>query len=75
MIRIKDDFFKQEEIVGLAFDKAEGQVAVFFKNGTAFMYGKARRPGTVPQQRVITDAEYEKLKDHFSITLQAKVII
>lgn len=75
MIWIKDDFFREEEIVMATFNRYDGQVILFMKNGTAVAYGKEYKTGAIPRQRVITDAEYEKIKDYFSINQKAVVII
>jgi len=75
MIRIKDDFFREEEIVMATFNKSEGQIMFFMKNGTGVAYGKEYKVGVIPRQRVLTDAEFEKVKDYFSIDLQAKTIV
>ena len=75
MVRIKNDFVDEQQIIATAFNDGDREVFIFLKTGQTLIYGKEYKTGAIPRQRVISDEEYEKLKDYFAIDRQARTII
>jgi hypothetical protein len=75
MIRIKDEFIDEEQISLVSFNGSDKEIIIHFKNGAMLPFGAQLKQGLIPRQRVLTDAEYEKVKDYFAIEKKAQVIV
>ena len=73
-IKIKNDIIRLEEVQLANFDHKERGVVLFFKWGAQLLYGKNFVMGKIPQDRVISEAEFEAIKDFFTITQEVKVV-
>jgi len=74
MIRIKDDFIEESDIVLAAFNDCGKEIFLHFKSRNMVIYGPQQKGEIIPRQRVITEAEYSKIKDYFAIDLKARVV-
>jgi hypothetical protein len=74
MIRIKNDVFDEQQIVVVTFNEHDKDIFLHLKGGALLIYGKEYKPGQIPKDRVITEAEYEKIKDYFLITKKCEVV-
>lgn len=74
IIKIKSDVFDEQQIMAATFNEPNKEIFITFRCGATFIYGREFRQGVIHRERVITDAEFEKIKDYFMITRKCEVI-